>query len=159
MRNKVNTSMRSDSEWLNLLARWWKMDIEDLQKPFKVIARFVKSSKKDVNNREYGYFVDVRNLNGDILYYPMGLGLVKIFCLYRESFNNGEYWQINVKLDARNRREKYNNPFLLTMNDTIAGKPKLRFVDKLNKEIKQRVLIMSKGIFKNYFECLTFYYG
>ena len=134
MRNKVNTSMRSDSEWLNLLARWWKMDIEDIQKPFKVIARFVKSSKKDVNNRDYGYFVDVRNLNGDILYYPMGLGLVKIFCLYRESFDNGEYWQINVKLDARNRREKYNNPFLLTMSDTIAGKPKLRFVDKLNKE-------------------------
>lgn len=134
MRNKVNTSMRSDSEWLNLLARWWKMDIEDLQKPFKIIARFVKSSKKDVNNREYGYFVDVRNLDGDILYYPMGLGLVKIFCLYRDSFDNGEYWQINVKLDARSRREKYNNPFLLTMSDTIAGKPKLRFVDKLNKE-------------------------
>lgn len=134
MRNKVNTSMRSDSEWLNQLARWWKMDIEDLQKPFKIIARFVKSSKKDVNNREYGYFVDVRNLNGDILYYPMGLGLVKIFCLYRDSFDNGEYWQINVKLDARSRREKYNNPFLLTMSDTIAGKPKLRFVDKLNKE-------------------------
>lgn len=134
MRNKVNTSTKSDNEWLNLLSRWWKMDLEDLQKPFKVIARFVKSSKKDVNGRDYGYFMDVRNLNGDILYYPMGLGLVKIFCLYRESFDNGEYWQINVKLDSRNRREKYNNPFLLTISDTIAGKPKLKFVDKLNKE-------------------------
>ena len=62
------------------------------------------------------------------------MGKVRIFCPYKESFDNGEYWLVNVKLDAYIRREKHSNPFLLTLGDTIVGKPKLQLVDKLNKE-------------------------
>ncbi|RGL16264.1 sacsin N-terminal ATP-binding-like domain-containing protein [Bacteroides uniformis] len=134
MAKKININTRSDNEWKELLARYWKIETISLESPFKVIAKFVKSPKRDVNNREYGYFEDVRNLDGDLLYYPMNMGKVRIFCPYKESFDNGEYWLVNVKLDAYIRREKHSNPFLLTLGDTIVGKPKLQLVDKLNKE-------------------------
>ena len=110
------------------------MSDEELKKPFKVIASFRKSDKRDKNDREYGYFIDVRNLNGDILYYPFKFGLVKIFSVYKEGFMSSEIWQINVKLAPRVQREKYKNPFLLVLDNTIVGKPKVNFLDKLKKE-------------------------
>lgn len=129
-----NIFTKNDDELIKILAHWWKMSEDELLKPFKVIASFKKAEKKDKNNREYGYFVDVRNLNGDILYYPPKFGLVKIYSVYKEGFMSSDIWQINVKLAPRSQREKYKNPFLLILDNTSVGKPKVNFLDKLKKE-------------------------
>ena len=143
--NHNNIFTKSDEEIIKILARWWKMSEDELMKPFKVIASFKKSDKKDKNNREYGYFIDVRNLNGDILYYPPKFGLVKIFSVYKEGFMSSDIWQINVKLAPRVQREKYKNPFLLVLDNAIVGKPKVNFLDKLKKEKLIRKIFTETG--------------
>lgn len=142
-RNSIFT--KSDDELIRILARWWKMSEDELLKPFKVIASFKKSNKKDKNDREYGYFVDVRNLNGDILYYPPKFGPVKIFSAYKDGFMASDIWQINVKLAPRTLREKYKNPFMLTLDNAIVGKPKVQFLDKLKKEKLIRKIFVETG--------------
>ena len=69
--NRNNLFNKKDEELIRILARWWNMSEVELTKPFKVIATFKKANKRDKYNREFGYFEDVRNLNGDILYYPL----------------------------------------------------------------------------------------
>ena len=142
-RNSIFT--KSDEELIRILARWWKMSEDELLKPFKVIASFKKSDKKDKNGREYGYFIDVRNLNGDILYYPPKFGLVRIFSVYKDGFMSGEIWQINVKLATRELREKHKNPFMLTLDNAVVGKPKVQFLDKLKKEKLIRKIFEETG--------------
>ena len=43
MAKKININTRSDNEWKELLARYWKIETISLESPFKVIAKFVKS--------------------------------------------------------------------------------------------------------------------
>ena len=136
---------KSDEELIKILARWWKMSEVELMKPFKVIASFKKSDKKDKNDREYGYFIDVRNLNGDLLYYPPKFGPVKIFSVYKEGFMTSNIWQINVKLAPRSQRDKFKNPFLLILDNSIVGKPKVQFLDKLKKEKLIRKIFEETG--------------
>ena len=143
--NRNNIFTKSDEEIIKILARWWRMSEDELKKPFKVIASFKKSDKKDKNDREYGYFIDVRNINGDILYYPPKFGLVKIFSVYKEGFMSSDIWQINVKLAPRVQREKYKNPFLLILDNAIVGKPKVNFLDKLKKEKLIRKIFTETG--------------
>jgi len=146
MEHKNNSIFtKSDEELIKILARWWKMSEEELMKPFKVIASFKKSDKKDKNNREYGYFVDVRNLNGDILYYPPKFGQVRIFSAYKDGFMSSDIWQINVKLAPRAQREKHKNPFMLTLDNAVVGKPKVQFIDKLKKEKLIRKIFEETG--------------
>lgn len=142
-RNNIFT--KSDEELIRILARWWKMSEDELLKPFKVIASFKKSDKEDKNGREYGYFIDVRNLNGDLLYYPPKFGPVKIFSVYKEGFMSSNIWQINVKLAPRSQRDKYKNPFLLILDNAIVGKPKVQFLDKLKKEKLIRKIFEETG--------------
>jgi hypothetical protein len=80
-----NFFLKTDDELIRILSHYWGA-VENLNKPFKVIATYKKASKKDINGREYGYFEDVRNLNGDILYYPNKLGKVRVFSLHKDSF-------------------------------------------------------------------------
>lgn len=142
-RNNIFT--KSDEEVIKILARWWKMSEDELRKPFKVIASFNKADKRDKNNQEYGYFTDVRNLNGDILYYPPKFGQVKIYSIYKDGFMSSDIWQINVKLAPRWQREKYRNPFMLTLDNAIVGKPKVQFLDKLKKEKLIRKIFEETG--------------
>ena len=132
--NRNNLFNKKDEELIRILARWWNMSEVELTKPFKVIATFKKTNKKDKYNREFGYFEDVRNLNGDLLYYPLRCGIVRIFSEYKEGFMSNNLWQINVKLAPRTQREKFQNPFMLVMENAIVGKPKVQFLDKLKKE-------------------------
>lgn len=143
--NRNNIFTKSDEELIRILARWWKMSEDELLKPFKVIASFKKSEKKDKNDREYGYYIDVRNLNGDLLYYPPKFGPVKIFSVYKEGFMSSDIWQINVKLAPRTLREKYKNPFMLTLDNAIVGKPKVQFLDKFKKEKLIRKIFVETG--------------
>ena len=132
--NRNNLFNKKDEELIRILARWWNMSEVELTKPFKVIATFKKTNKKDKYNREFGYFEDVRNLNGDLLYYPLKCGIVRVFSEYKEGFMSSNLWQINVKLAPRTQREKFQNPFMLVMENTIVGKPKVQFLDKFKKE-------------------------
>lgn len=142
---KINTIDKQDEEWIEILSKWWKMEVTDLKQPFKVIAKFQKSEKRDKNNQEFGYFIDVRNLNGDILYYPMQLGPVSIWTPYKSGFTSEEFWQINVKFSNRIKRENFNNPFMLELENTTVGKPKLKFLDKLEKERLIRKIFNETG--------------
>ena len=139
-----NFFLKTDDELIRILSHYWGA-VVNLNKPFKVIATYKKASKKDINGREYGYFEDVRNLNGDILYYPNKLGKVRVFSLHRDSFLTNEFWQVNVKLASRTQRTKFNNPFMLEISDIVLGKPKLSFVDKLNKEKLIRKIFEETG--------------
>lgn len=142
---RIDISSKSDESWIRILSRYWKVSEEELRKPFKVIAKFKKSLKNDKNNREYGYFEEVRNLNGDLLYFPMGLGPVKIWANYKSSIDNGEFMLINVTLASYDERSRMNNPFLLKMENYTVGKPKLKFVDKLKKEKLIRTIFEETG--------------
>lgn len=139
-----NFFLKTDDELIRILSHYWGA-VVNLNKPFKVIATYKKASKKDINGREYGYFEDVRNLNGDILYYPNKLGKVRVFSLHRDSFLTNEFWQVNVKLASRTQRTKFNNPFMLEISGIVLGKPKLSFVDKLNKEKLIRKIFEETG--------------
>lgn len=141
----INVLSKSDGEWIRILSRYWKIDEVNLMRPFKVLAKFKKSPKNDKNNREFGYFEEVRNLNGDLLYFPMRLGRVRIWSQYRKVFDNDEFWLINVSLSPFEERVKRNNPFMLKMDNYIVGKPKLQFVDKLKKEKLIRTIFEETG--------------
>lgn len=136
---------KTDDELIRILSHYWGVSIEDLNKPFKVIATYKKAPKKDIKGREYGYFENVHNLNGDILYYPHKLGKVRVFSLHRDSFLTNEFWQVNVKLASRIQRIKFNHPFMLEISDTFLDEPKLSFVDKLNKEKLIRKIFEETG--------------
>ena len=148
MENKLsreNIISKSDDEIINILARYWRMDSEELSKPFRVIATFRKATKKDAKGNDYGYFEDVRNLNGDILYYPYGFGKVKVFSMHRNSYLKNEYWHVNVRLASRTRRDKYKNPFMVEMDNEILDKPELQFTDQLSKERLIRKIFEETG--------------
>ena len=134
--NRSSIFTKTDDELIRILARWWKMSEDELMKPFQVIASFRKADKKDKYDREYGYFIDVRNLNGDILYYPMPrkYGRVSIFSMCKERFLSSEFLQINVKLAPRSQREKFDNPFMLTLDNWDINTPTIHFFDRIKKE-------------------------
>lgn len=73
------------------------------------------------------------------------MGKVRVFSLHRDSFLTNEFWQVNVKLASRTQRTKFNNPFMLEISDIVLGKPKLSFVDKLNKEKLIRKIFEETG--------------
>ena len=140
-----NFFLKTDDEIIRFLSHYWGLSVEDLNKPFKVFATYQKAPKKNVNGHDYGFFEDVRNLNGDILYYPCKLGKVKVFAIHRDYYLTNKFWQVNVKIAPRAQRSKRNNPFLLTMSDTILDKPELSFVDRLNKEKLIRKIFEETG--------------
>lgn len=143
--NRSSISAKTDDELIRILARWWKMSENELKKPFKVIASFKKGAKKTEKGQEFGYFVDVRNLNGDLLYYPKPYGRVKILSESKKGFATNGIWQINVRLASRSERENARNPFLLIMDNYIVGKPKVQFLDKLKKEKLIRKIFEETG--------------
>ena len=46
--NRNNLFNKKDEELIRILARWWNMSEVELTKPFKVIATFKKTNKKDI---------------------------------------------------------------------------------------------------------------
>lgn len=143
-RNSIFT--KSDEELIKILARYWKVSEDVLKKPFKVIASFKKAEKKDINDREYGYFVDVRNLNGDILYYPQKrYGSIKVFSLLKNDYLANDIIMINVRLASRNQREKHNNPFMLKLENDDYEIPAIDLSDRIQKEKLIRKLFNDIG--------------
>jgi len=124
---------KGEDEILQYLFHYW--DIEYSGQPFKLIAgSYEKSNKTDKNGKEFGFFQEVRSLNGDILYYPFRLGLVSLFTMHKPNITSSEYWLADVELNSRTTRDKHNNPFALALANNIFGKPKNTFLDLVNKE-------------------------
>lgn len=136
--------LKTDKEILEYLFDFWKIDGQPEEDgSFKVVASY-QYEGRDKNGYDYGYFVDVRNLNGDILYYPFRLGKIKIYTPHKDSFTKEKLWQINVKLSTK-LEYRWTNPFLLQLADRILGKPKNNFADRLEKEKLVRDIFQKRG--------------
>ena len=122
---------KTDKEVLDYLFKFWELDSQGDNGIFKVVASYQKAGT-DKYGRDYGFFVDVRSLNGDILYYPFRLGQIRIYTRHNESYMREKLWQIGVKLSTKYDYRK-NNPFALQL-DRVMGLPKNSFVDRLEKE-------------------------
>ena len=124
---------KSDRDILIYLFDFWKInEMPNQDGSFKVVASY-RYEGKDKNGYDYGYFVDIRNLNGDILYYPFCLEPINIYVSHNENYTKESLWLINVKLSSK-KKYRDNNPFLLELSDKIFGKPKNSFVNRLEKE-------------------------
>ena len=135
---------KDDNDILNYLFDYWKInEIQNKDGSFKVVASY-RYEGKDKNGYDYGFFVDIRNLNGDILYYPFRYGPISIYVPHNESYTKEALWLINVRLSTK-KKYRESNPFLLELSDKIFGKPKNSFVDRLGKEKLIRELFKKRG--------------
>lgn len=123
----------SAEDKFGFLVRYWKLeDCVSHDNTIKLVGKYQKADRLDRRGKEYGFFVDIRNTEGDILYYPFGLGKVKIVANHKDVFLKEDFWLINVKLASGPIVEK--NPCALTLSDNILGKPNNKFQDKIDKE-------------------------
>lgn len=121
------------NERQDFLLKYWK--IEEFirsDNTFMLVGTYEKSERPDKNGQEYGYFVNIRNLNGDILYYPFGLGPVKVWVRHNPVLSTKEFWQFRLTMDKGKMAER--NPFAIRLADNIFGQPKESFKDKVDKE-------------------------
>ena len=124
---------KTDDEILQYLFHYW--DIEYSGQPFKlIVGGYEKSLKTDKNGNEFGFFQEVRSLNGDILYYPFRLGLVNLFTMHKPNISSNEYWLVDVRLNNKTIRDKQRNHFALALANNVFGKPKNTFIELVDKE-------------------------
>lgn len=135
------------SERFDYLVRYWKVE-ESVKNnnTIQLVGKFSKSKTKDKNGNDYGYFVNIRNLNGDILYYPFGLGEVQVWAPFRPILQQSEFWLINLTIDDSDYSE--NNPCALRLADFTFGQPKNKFKDKIEKEKLIRKIFKETGYTK-----------
>lgn len=138
--------VKSSEERFNYLVKIWHA--ENAVKngtSLQVIGSYKKSDKLDRNGNEFGYFEEVRDLNGDVLFYPFDLGPVRIYTRHRPSLLNSQYWLITVELNSRN----YDNPFELSLSwPFLFNIPKNSFKDKIEKELLIKRIFEQTGYTK-----------
>lgn len=126
------------------LVQYW--DIKDSlneDKSFRLVGTYEKSPHYDMKGQEYGFFINIRNRVGDILYYPFGLGPVKVWVKHRPSLETKEFWLIRLDLDKGKMGEK--NPFCVRLVDNVFGQPNNSFRDKVEKETFIREIFNTTG--------------
>jgi hypothetical protein len=131
---------KSNQEKLTFLNSFWEFNIQN--EPFKLIGTYEKADKPDKNGKEYGFFINVRNLNGDILYYPFNLGQVRIWVEHKEILFKQDFWLFDVKL---NEKKDIKNPFQLNLANKVFGNPKNIFLDRIEKEKLIRKIFVETG--------------
>lgn len=131
---------KSNKEKLTFLNSFWEFNIQN--EPFKLIGTYEKADKPDKNGKEYGFFINVRNLNGDILYYPFNLGQVRIWVEHKENLIKQDFWLFDVKL---NEKKDIKNPFQLNLANKVFGNPKNVFLDRIEKEKLIRKIFVETG--------------
>lgn len=137
-------SSKSDKEIIDFLFDFWSIDEPiNADGSFKVVASYHYEGK-DKNGYDYGYFVDVRSLTGDLLYYPFRLGKIRIYTSHNESYTKEDLWQINVKLSSKTEYRR-NNPFILQLANKAIVKPKNSFVGRLENERLIRKIFEETG--------------
>lgn len=83
MRNKwfeeqiADFKTRSDSEVLEYLSNYWNIT-PYAKGVLTMVGTYKKADHKDKKGNDFAYFEDIRNTEGDILYYPFGMGKVKL---------------------------------------------------------------------------------
>lgn len=144
-RQKIDEfKLKSIDERRDYLLRYWKM--EDKIRPdksFMLVGTYEKSEHYDIKGQEYGYFVNIRNPYGDILFYPFGLGPVKVWVRHKPVLSTKDFWLIRLDLDKGKMGEK--NPFAVRLADTIFGQPNDDFKDKIEKEKYIRYIFEHTG--------------
>ncbi|MBN2664270.1 MAG: DUF3883 domain-containing protein [Bacteroidales bacterium] len=138
-------SEKCDEDILEYLFSFWETDKKLNNNIFRLIGTYEKANQSDKNGNEYGFFTDIRNHNGDILYYPFNLGQIEIWTLHRDSFEKQNFVQIEVKLQTLSKRQKYKNPFLLGLASNIIGNPKTTFHERVIKEDFIKKLFSLRG--------------
>lgn len=135
---------KTDKEILDYLLQWWEMDSISENGTIRLIGTYEKAEKPDKNGNEYGFFINVRNPKGDILYYPFRLGQVRIYSTHKEYYQNTEFLQLEVSLSKQQFREKIKNPFALNL-DKVLGNASLKILDRIDKEKFIKVIFNETG--------------
>ena len=130
---------KNNQDKLNYLSDFWDFPIQN--EPFKLIGTYEKSDKPDKNGKEYGFFNNIRNINGDILYYPFNLGQVRIWVEHRANLLGQKFWQFDVEFSKITGK----NPFQLNLTNRTFGNPKNSFIDRIKKENLIRKIFIETG--------------
>ena len=133
---------RTDKEVLEYLSNYWNITPND-KGVFTMVGKYKKADHKDKRGKEFANFEDIRNTEGDILYYPFGLGKVKLWTACNDKLEKQNIWRINVKLSPQKFRVE--NPFVVTLADTIFGIPSTNLRDKLSHEAQIRKIFKDTG--------------
>lgn len=137
-------SDKSDNEVLQYLFNYWGFEISE--QPFKlIVGNYEKSHKPDKNGNEFGFFQEVRSIQGDILYYPFRLGLVSLFTMHKPNISSSDYWLVDVRLNNKATRDKLGNPFAISLANNVFGKPKNTFLELVDKEKFIRDIFNKRG--------------
>lgn len=125
--------LKTPDERKEFLLRYWKLDgsLEE-DNTFVLVGTYKKAEKPDKNGDEFGFFTDIRNTAGDILFYPFGLGKVSVYSRHNPKYEKNEFWQLKLDIDCVRQSEK--NPFLLHLITCKPGVPSEGFQDKVRKE-------------------------
>ena len=148
MRNKwfeeqiAEFKTRSDNEVLEFLSSYWNIT-PDVKGVFTMVGTYKKADHKDKKGNDFAYFEDIRNTEGDILYYPFGLGKVKLWTACNDILEIQDIWRISVKLSPKKFRDK--NPFIITLADTKFGLLGTNLKDKLSREAQIRKIFKDTG--------------
>lgn len=148
MRNKwfeeqiAEFKTRSDNEVLEFLSSYWNIT-PDVKGVFTMVGTYKKADHKDKKGNDFAYFEDIRNTEGDILYYPFGLGKVKLWTACNDKLEKQDIWRISVKLSPKKFRDK--NPFIITLADTKFGLLGTNLKDKLSREAQIRKIFKDTG--------------
>ena len=69
----------SEEDRFCFLVKYWKLeDCVSNGNTVQLVGKYQKSERLDKRGKEFGFFVDIRNTEGDILYYPFVLSLLPI---------------------------------------------------------------------------------
>ena len=135
---------KPDKDVLNYLYNFWQLDgTPNGDGTFWVVASY-QYRGKDKNGFDCGYFVDIRGLNGDLLYYPFRLGRIQIYTTHKEFLTKKPLWKICVKLSEK-EEYRWKNPFLLQLADNKIEEPENVFWDRLKKEKLIKELFDRRG--------------
>lgn len=133
----------SDNDVLSYLSKYWNVSPNE-NGEFTVIGTYKKANHKDKRGNDFANFEDIRNTDGDILYYPFRkFGRVKLWTACNDKLEKQEIWRITVKLASKKYREK--NPFSITIANTSFGLPSMSLKEKLSHEAQIRKIFCDTG--------------
>ena len=138
----VEFKTRSDNEVLEYLSSYWNIT-PDAKGVLTMVGTYKKADHKDRKGNDFAYFEDIRNTEGDILYYPFGFGKVKLWTTCNDKLEKQDIWRINVKLSPKKFRDK--NPFIISLADTNFCLPSTNLKDKLSRESQIRKIFKDTG--------------
>jgi len=127
----------TEQELENNIKRYWKVD--DL----KIIGKYDHEEGKNI-----AHFVELRNLNGDLLYFPeikeAGIrpGLAKAATVVSENLEIGQYYQFSARI---NEKKEFWSRYPLFVERQPFGFPKLDIRERIEAEDHIKNLYKRKG--------------